>query len=641
MRRSAFGLAAVLFVTASAPSARPAITNWTWENAYLGVQINPAENAVEILSVSPGTPAEKAGLKADDRIVGIGGRDVANVEALSEWISARDPGDRVQIKIRRGDATMDVDVVLGRRGDSGQIEVMPEPEPPATPEPPAPSAPRRGGFLGVTIEADDDGVSIADVRPDSPAKRGKLEPGDRILAIDDHEIGSVEDLTSFLGSTTPGMTVSVKVARDGSEQTRKVTLGQFGEVAWATPDVPADPRPDAPALLRAKRAAPPEPEPEPAPAPAHERGWLGIYFESSDHGIRVADTVPGGPAQKAGLEAGDVVVAIDGVEIDATDQLVEKLTAAGAGTDVSVTVMRGDRPMEFDVRLGKNPNAVATAAPSPPERAARGEEAAAKQDADRARKRAEVARAAAEERRAQAREERERAAAHATEVREHAAARAAEAREQAFAHAAKARDEAKAKAMQAAPRRARIAPSPDAKSGAYHVEENADGKTVLKSADGKRVIIIDEDGGDVRVEVIEDGKPRGGWSMQDHVDDWKYVGDHATTTFGGVAHDGDDDAHAVWVEADDGDHDVFVVRAGAGGAAGGGHGGCHCCCCHCCCHKNSGHADAAHDGVHGGHAAHGPGGRMIVVRKPKEGPRADAPRAVRISKKTPKVIESD
>lgn len=68
-------------------------------------------------TVTPGGPAESAGLRAGDVILRLAGRDVGDADELVVAIRDRVPGEEVPVEARRGDRAFDTTVVLGSRED--------------------------------------------------------------------------------------------------------------------------------------------------------------------------------------------------------------------------------------------------------------------------------------------------------------------------------------------------------------------------------------------------------------------------------------------------------------------------------------------------------------------------------------------
>jgi S1-C subfamily serine protease len=70
--------------------------------------------------VRAGSPAEKAGLKADDVITKIGDYEVPDLEAMTTALRSHRPGDTVEIVVRRGGrrgaALTTLTAILGTRG---------------------------------------------------------------------------------------------------------------------------------------------------------------------------------------------------------------------------------------------------------------------------------------------------------------------------------------------------------------------------------------------------------------------------------------------------------------------------------------------------------------------------------------------
>jgi serine protease Do len=69
--------------------------------------------------VEPGSPAELAGLARGDVIVDCGGKEIRVGDDLSRMLSRLRPGDRVALTVRRGEATVAVEVTLGERPEPG------------------------------------------------------------------------------------------------------------------------------------------------------------------------------------------------------------------------------------------------------------------------------------------------------------------------------------------------------------------------------------------------------------------------------------------------------------------------------------------------------------------------------------------
>ena len=61
--------------------------------------------------------------------------------------------------------------------------------------------------------------------------------------------------------------------------------------------------------------------------------------------------LPDGPAAKAGVQPGDVIVEMDGQRITSHDQLIVRIRAKAVGDQVTLTVQRGDQEEELTMTL--------------------------------------------------------------------------------------------------------------------------------------------------------------------------------------------------------------------------------------------------------------------------------------------------
>ena len=66
--------------------------------------------------ITENSPAAKAGLKEGDVLLSVGEHRTVSLEDFQAALTNFKPGDKVKIKVRRGDATIEGETVLTRRG---------------------------------------------------------------------------------------------------------------------------------------------------------------------------------------------------------------------------------------------------------------------------------------------------------------------------------------------------------------------------------------------------------------------------------------------------------------------------------------------------------------------------------------------
>lgn len=83
-----------------------------------------------------------------------------------------------------------------------------------------------------------------------------------------------------------------------------------------------------------------------------DRGYLGVEHEGLGDGrVRIVRVVPGSPAEKAGLQVGDVLTHLDGRPLDRTAPLAERIGAQKPGTRVLLGGLRGDTVLSVSAQL--------------------------------------------------------------------------------------------------------------------------------------------------------------------------------------------------------------------------------------------------------------------------------------------------
>ena len=85
------------------------------EHAYLGVRVGDADGGARIVQVTPGSPADDAGLEAGDVIVKADGEAVASGDDVRKAVSANKPGDELQLEVERSGDTKTVTAKLEDR----------------------------------------------------------------------------------------------------------------------------------------------------------------------------------------------------------------------------------------------------------------------------------------------------------------------------------------------------------------------------------------------------------------------------------------------------------------------------------------------------------------------------------------------
>ena len=84
--------------------------------------------------------------------------------------------------------------------------------------------------------------------------------------------------------------------------------------------------------------------------------YLGVGIASAPNGVRLTQVRPGTPAAKAGLQAGDVVTAIDGKRVRAADELSTAIDGKHPGNQVTLTYVRNGQNRTANVTLAVRPS---------------------------------------------------------------------------------------------------------------------------------------------------------------------------------------------------------------------------------------------------------------------------------------------
>ena len=83
--------------------------------------------------------------------------------------------------------------------------------------------------------------------------------------------------------------------------------------------------------------------------------YMGVRFKRGADDLRIEKVYEDGPAGKAGLQAGDVILALDGKKVKDRDGLIELIGVKKVGDEITLLVQRDDEEMKIKLKLGKRP----------------------------------------------------------------------------------------------------------------------------------------------------------------------------------------------------------------------------------------------------------------------------------------------
>jgi serine protease Do len=175
------------------------------------------------------------------------------------------------------------------------------------------------------------GVIVRDVYAGGPADRAGIRVGDVITAVGGREIDDRAALAFRIATGRPGGQAVLSVVRGGAERTVRLPL----ETAPETP--PRDVRRiDGRNPLAGATVA------NLSPALAEE-----LSLDSATRGVIVLDVAARSPAQRVGFRPGDIVLAVNGTAIDATERLARLVARPAERWRLSVR--RDDRTLTLNI----------------------------------------------------------------------------------------------------------------------------------------------------------------------------------------------------------------------------------------------------------------------------------------------------
>jgi len=276
------------------------------ERAWLGFDIqprfkySPMERGALVGNVMKATPAGDAGLKAGDYLLRLAGHDVdvafdEQIPLFNRLVAGLTIGEPVEATFARDGAEQTITMTPVKRKEAS----------------PRQSELKQSGLTVQDISflmarelrrENQDGVIITSVRPGGPAGDAKpaLEEKDVVTAVGDTPVKNVEELKQLTADLTEGKTepTPVLVQFERREQ-QLVTVVEVGIQELKDPG------------LEVKKAW------LPVETQVITRDIARTLGDEALTGFRVTRIYPGSTAEKAGLLVGDLILAVDGMELEA------------------------------------------------------------------------------------------------------------------------------------------------------------------------------------------------------------------------------------------------------------------------------------------------------------------------------------
>ena len=197
------------------------------------------------------------------------------------------------------------------------------------------------GWLGVQIQSvtkdiaqslglkEAKGTLVAAINKGSPAEKSGLKTGDTIISINAKPVKDPQDLARRIAGIKPGQILDVEIIRKGDKQVVKVEIGKM-------------PGADKLASLA-----------QPKQVQERKLAKLGLAVETAPEGfgLLVREVDPRGTAAKKGIRRGDIIIEVNGIDIDDPETLKTVLERAVENGNESVLFLLRSRDRQRFVAL--------------------------------------------------------------------------------------------------------------------------------------------------------------------------------------------------------------------------------------------------------------------------------------------------
>jgi len=311
------------------------------EKAFVGIypgDIGDYEKAgveygIQVFGIVDDSPAQEAGMQKNDIILEFDGTKLFNQDQFTKMLKMYKPGQKIKLKIYREGDEKTLKLTLANKEDFG-----PKPEYKA--------------YLGVFLQNlssydyekkglnTNYGVLISDVVDDGPSAEVGITGGDVMLDLAGQHVYTSDQISKMLASMEPEQSVNVDVFRDGEYKTFAVVLGKkeitksfMNEIEWF----------DKPSNVYVWNYK------------DEDSKWLGLQVDELDDkdGLLIKKIYEGSPAAGSLLQEKDVIVKINGIEVDAIDDISIIIDEIEVDNDVMLDVLRDGDVLTVTAKVGE------------------------------------------------------------------------------------------------------------------------------------------------------------------------------------------------------------------------------------------------------------------------------------------------
>jgi|GEM_PF-323113 len=322
--------------------------------AYMGVflsdlsagdfeELGLKENyGVFIESIVEESPAEEAGLQAQDVILQVAGDKIYTVDQITKMLTTYEPDQVVKIKVMRDDKTKTIKLTLGKKKGK---EV------------------KKKAFLGVYMQnlsekyrkkiglEDHYGVLIEKVVKDGPVQKAGMQNKDIILKIGEDKVYTSDQISQMLNYLKPEQQIKITAFRDKEYKTFDVILGEKEIPSFEFDTSGMEFLRDIPENIFVYKYD-------------DKNGkWIGIQPKelneqllktyNLENGVLIEKVFEDTPAEDAGLLAGDIITHINDQIMENTKGIIKLIQSKEIDDEIDIAIKRGTELKIIKTKIGK------------------------------------------------------------------------------------------------------------------------------------------------------------------------------------------------------------------------------------------------------------------------------------------------